>query len=178
MQLLISDANVLIDLEDGRVLETCFSLPFQFQVPDVLYVEELCDWHSHLLQLGLSVGELSAESVVYAVGIRSHAPRLSQNDCFALALACQEQCPLLTGDAALRKVAEEQLVEVRGTIWLVEQMVGHALCTTEQARDAYHRMKECGSRLPWGEAFRRLKLMDSVGGTRPRDSIEPNSSAT
>lgn len=36
MKVQVSDTSVLIDLERGTLLETCFRLPFQFAVPDLL----------------------------------------------------------------------------------------------------------------------------------------------
>ena len=101
MYLLISDANILIDLEEGQLLEVFFNLPYQFKVPDVLFHEELSDQHGYLLGLGLLLGELSAESMMYSFELRQKYAGPSMNDCFALALAKQEQCPLLTGDMAL-----------------------------------------------------------------------------
>ncbi|MFV3328184.1 hypothetical protein ACNFG0_17185 [Pseudomonas sp. NY15372] len=59
MQLLISDANILIDLEEGELLDELFRLPYQFTVPDILFFEELEAQHGHLLRRGLSLGELS-----------------------------------------------------------------------------------------------------------------------
>jgi hypothetical protein len=41
MRLLISDANLLIDLEAGALMETLFQLPMQFGIPDLLYYEEI-----------------------------------------------------------------------------------------------------------------------------------------
>ena len=52
MLLLISDANVLIDIEDGGLTGAMFSLPYQFAVPDILFYEELQKHHNHLLQCG------------------------------------------------------------------------------------------------------------------------------
>lgn len=63
MYLLISDANILIDLEEGQLLGVFFNLPYQFKVPDVLFHEELSDQHGYLLELGLLLGELSPESM-------------------------------------------------------------------------------------------------------------------
>ena len=34
MRLLISDANILIDMEAGALMETLFRLPMQFGIPD------------------------------------------------------------------------------------------------------------------------------------------------
>lgn len=63
MQLLISDTNILIDMEEGELLTLFFDLPYKFCVPDVLYYEELEHQHSHLRDLGLGLKELSAESL-------------------------------------------------------------------------------------------------------------------
>lgn len=53
MLLLVSDACILIDIEQGKLTDAMFSLPYQFAVPDILYAEELAERHQHLLQLGL-----------------------------------------------------------------------------------------------------------------------------
>ena len=41
MLLLISDANILIDMEAGELTNTFFQLPMQFAIPDILYWEEI-----------------------------------------------------------------------------------------------------------------------------------------
>ncbi|GHC37675.1 PIN domain-containing protein [Aidingimonas halophila] len=156
MQLLISDANILIDLEEGRVLERLFQLPYHFSVPDVLFAEELENQHGYLLEMGLSQRELSPQSLQYAAGLIAHATGVSSNDCFALALAKQEQCPLLTGDQRLRGVAEQEGVVVMGTIWVINQLVQHQYLSIRDAKDAYERMRTNGRRLPWELAFRSL----------------------
>ena len=66
-QLLISDANILIDMEEGGLLEVMFQLPYDFATPDILFVEELEEDHPHLLDLGLALKEVSAESMMYAI---------------------------------------------------------------------------------------------------------------
>jgi predicted nucleic acid-binding protein len=152
VQLLISDANILIDLEEGQLIELTFQLPYQFTIPDILFVEELEAEHQYLLGKGLSLSELSGETMSYAMELIPRYTKASRNDCFALALAAQEQCTLLTGDRALRNAAETESVMVRGTLWLVELMVRQRLITIEQAREAYQRMQEAGRRLPWGIA--------------------------
>ncbi|MFT5708399.1 MAG: hypothetical protein ACI9ES_002701, partial [Oceanospirillaceae bacterium] len=48
-QLLISDANILIDMEEGGLLEVMFQLPYDFATPDILFFEELEEEHTHLL---------------------------------------------------------------------------------------------------------------------------------
>lgn len=157
MQLLISDANILIDLEEGEILDIFFQLPYQFSVPDILFFEELEDQHAHLLEMGLTLCELSAQTLIYAHElIQRVGGGPSRNDCFALALAKQENCPLLSGDEALRRTARREDVEVNGSIWVVERLIQQQLITAEDARGAYTKMRAQGRRLPWELAFQRL----------------------
>lgn len=48
MLLLISDANILIDMEDGNLIPVIFQLPYEIAVPDILFELELRERHSHL----------------------------------------------------------------------------------------------------------------------------------
>ena len=156
MRLLVSDANIFIDLEEGGLIEPLFALPWRCRVPDLLFFDELEERHGHLVDFGLELGELSPatmDEVERLTGIYGHPSRY---DCFALALAKQERSPLLTGDAALRAAAIRESVVVAGTIWLVEAMVVHQLISLEKAQVAYQRMREGGSRLPWDDAHSRL----------------------
>ena len=162
-QLLISDANILIDMEEGGLLEAMFQLPFDFATPDILFFEELEEEHAHLPDLGLALKEVSSESMIYAMQLTGIYTQASRNDCFALALAKQEQCPLLTGDLALRKAAEKEAAIVKGTIWLVTQLVVHQKITTDQAQEAYNQMKANGRRLPWAIAEQELEKQKDNG---------------
>jgi rRNA-processing protein FCF1 len=157
MIILISDANIIIDMEEGSLLEQLFQLPYQFVVPDLLYFDELEIHHADLLDKGLVLRELTSTSMVYAMNLIERVRGPSRNDCFALALAKQERCPLLTGDRALSKVARTEDVEVRGTLWAVEEMIMQQIITVEIARSAYLLMQENGRRLPWDIALAQLE---------------------
>lgn len=152
MQLLISDANILIDIEEGELIEQMFRLPYQFAIPDILYYEELEGQHNYLLAKGLQLADLNENTMRYAEEIIQRYPKPSRNDCFALALAQNIKCPLLTGDKDLKKAAEKEAVIVMGTLWVVERIVRMQLITVDQARGAYRKMKEASRRLPWDMA--------------------------
>lgn len=156
MLLIISDASVVIDIECGELTSTMFSLPWQFAVPDTLFVEELTERHGHLSQLGLISKTMSGDLVAEAYALHRKYIKPSVNDMLALTLAKHEGCQLLTGDKALREAAKESSVEVHGTIWLVEQMLQGEKITFDVARIAFQRMKDAGSRLPWGEVEKIL----------------------
>lgn len=61
MQLLVSDANIPIDIEHGNLTSSMFSMKIVFAVPDVLFEKELKARHSHLLDFGLKIKSLSDE---------------------------------------------------------------------------------------------------------------------
>ena len=161
MLLLISDANILMDIEVGDLVAPMFSLDYQFCVPDILYYEELEEQHAHLLDMGLQIRPLSAKSVERVQKLSQIYAKTGRNDLFALALAEVEQCPLLTGDAALRQAAETEQVEVKGTVWLISEMVREKRITLMVARAALQKMRTNGRRLPWEVAEQVLIALEA-----------------
>lgn len=162
MLLLISDANILIDLECADLSKTVFALGYRFGVPDVLFAEELEEQHAHLLALGLETLGLSPEVIANVERLADKYRKPSRNDLFALALALAEQCPLLTGDAALRSAAKKEGADTKGTLWLIEEMIKRDLMSVAEGRAAYELMKSQGRRLPWDEAHARLDRLSEL----------------
>lgn len=158
--ILISDANILIDMEEGGILADMFRLPYEFATPDILYEEELSEEHAHLIDLGLVLKEVNSNSMAYVIQLTETYTRTSRYDCFALALAKQENCPLLTGDMALRQAAEQEQAQVYGTIWVIEQLITENVISVERATSAYALMKSSGRRLPWDIVQRSLDRFD------------------
>ena len=157
MLLLISDANILIDLEAGELLDLLFQLPMMFAMPDVLYWEEIEPGTPGLVERGLRIMELTGEYVQFAAGLPAkHGNVPSRNDYLALALAKQEACPLLTGDRALQIAARAEEVQVMGNVWLLRCLIENCLVSVDEALGALGRMRERGRRLPWMEAERIL----------------------
>ncbi|ACU90929.1 DUF3368 domain-containing protein [Desulfomicrobium baculatum] len=159
MLLLVSDANILIDMDEGGLLASMFSLDCQFIVPDILFTEELEELHAHVLDLGLEQKSLSSESMIATVRMAQIYKRTSRNDLFALSLAKQEHCPLLTDDKHLKEAAEKEDIIVHGTIWLVEELVRTGKISAHIAKSAYEKMEQSGRRLPWKTAIDRLKRL-------------------
>jgi len=160
--LLISDANILMDIDVGDLVAPMFSLGYQFVVPDVLYYEELVEQHAHLLDMGLQIRTLSPKSVERVQTLSQTYVKPGRNDLFALALAEVEECPLLTGDAALRQAAETEQVEVKGTVWLISEMVREQRITIPVARAALQKMRINGRRLPWDAAEQMLGAIEAA----------------
>lgn len=161
--LLISDSNILIDIEEGGLTASMFSLEYDFAVPDVLYVEELHDQHPHLIEMGLQSRALDGNVIARVVELVEKYRKPSRNDLLALALAEHENCPLLTGDKFLREASNAEGVDVKGTIWLVEQMVIQGKITVGVAEKAYEQMRKANSRLPWDLVEQSLDNLRNIG---------------
>lgn len=155
MQLLISDANILIDMEAGELLKHLFLLPIQFAIPDILYYEEIEPETPGLEALGLKILEVTDTYVKYAASLPAkYGANPSSNDYIALALAKQEGCPLLTGDQALKQAAQAEDVTVMGSVWLIRSMIDNQILNVDEALGALVLMRNRKRRLPWEEAAR------------------------
>lgn len=76
--------------------------------------------------------------------------------CPAVSSAKQKGLPLLTGDGQLRKQAAKDGIEVRGALWLLDQLVEHQIIATAHAAAALQAMLDAGARLPPAECEQRM----------------------
>jgi hypothetical protein len=158
MKVLVSDTSVLIDLERGNLLDCCFTLPFEFAVPDLLYRQEL-DGHggAELVAKGLRVEELTGEELIVAQTTRGARPRLSLPDAFAYSLASKRGWTLLTGDGELRFLAQAQGLPFFGVLWVCDQIFDGQVIETALLADGLEAIgahPRC--RLPKSEVTIRL----------------------
>lgn len=156
-QMLISDANIFIDLECCHLIKLMFELPFRFCTPDILFDKELKNQHSYLIKLGLNTLSLNSDSMLYVFNLQNIYKKVSIHDLMALSLAKQECCPLLTGDRALREASQKEAIVIYGTIWVLEQLIIHQKITLSTAFTALDIMKDNGRRLPFDDAKKYLE---------------------
>ena len=62
-------------------------------------------------------------------------------------------------DVQLRRVAVAEGVELRGTIWIVEQMIIEGFLSCDEAQEAFDIMKSKERRLPWDKAAKMIAKM-------------------
>ncbi|MFK5949139.1 MAG: PIN domain-containing protein [Methylococcales bacterium] len=156
MKLLVSDANIFIDMDVAGIIRLMFQLQDEIAVPDILYEEELREHHPDLPGYGLRILPIKEKYMQEAYRLGDEYRATSHNDLLALSLAKQEACPLLSGDAALRKAANSENVEVKGSLWLMGKLLDEGLITVEKAEKAYAVMKKEGRRLPWVEVKKQI----------------------
>jgi predicted nucleic acid-binding protein len=153
----VTDTNLWIDLDTADLLGPIFRLPFEWQAPDVIVAELERPEAADLIRRGLRVRELGGRQVAEVVRLAAAYPRPSRADLFALVLARLQGVLLLTGDRHLRQAAEQEGVQVHGTLWLLDEMVERSVVTPREAAEALIRLKEGRRRLPADEVDRRLR---------------------
>lgn len=167
MAVLVSDTSVVVDLERGGLLEQVFGLPHDFVVPDRLFERELAgNLGDRLLGLGLRVEELAGDEVAVAAQLLRAERALSVPDAFAFAIAKARAWTLLTGDGALRRVAEGAGLEIHGVLWVMDELeekraLAHDVLHSALSAIAGH--PRC--RLPRAEVGRRLTRYRSDSGS-------------
>lgn len=91
MRVIISDTNALIVLGKAALLEALLQLPYEVQVPDLLYEDELLSIPERekrsLRRQGLRVVSLAGEQVEHALRLERAHPALRLYDCATVALA-------------------------------------------------------------------------------------------
>lgn len=140
MRIVVSDSSCLIDLRKASLLDAFLKLPYELLIPNTLFEDELLKFTAAqkraLVRGGLTVVDLPGESVLRAQAVTRQLPRLSIHDGFAFALAERhEGCILLSGDGTLRTFATTQAIEVRGVLWIIDELHKHRIASVQDLHD-------------------------------------------
>lgn len=154
----ISDTNIWIDFRNAGLLDEIFRLPLTLCCTDFV-LAELADFdHEALVLRGLLVETLGPGPTSKLVGLMAAHNNSSLADVSCYLLARETSRPLLTGDRRLRKQAQQDGIDVRGALWLLDQLVSHRVIRAIRAAAALEAMLSMGARLPRGECQARLGL--------------------
>lgn len=155
-KILVSDTNIWIDLHHSGLLETVFALPHQFVTTDFVWRELKKPPGQELTGLGLVVEAFNGEEVATLFMLRQTLGNSSLADVSCYFLAKERGWTLLTNDGALRKSGQKSQLEVRGVLWILDELEAHALIAPGQLADALETMLEAGAWLPEDECHQRL----------------------
>ncbi len=161
MIFLVNDANILIDLLKIDLLDTFFQMEFDFQVTDLVFAEiqeeNIAELESFIERQLLTKQKFSFEDLLQIQLMEVQNPVLSIADCSCLYLAERLTGTLLTGDGALRRIAEQQNIPVHGILWVLDEIVACGLISKTAAHDKLLELKELNPRLPGYECQKRIK---------------------
>ena len=145
---LVTDTNIWMDLQVGEVLTRAFTLNARWLVTDLLFAELEDPAGSTLRAWGMEVHALDGEQLEDIVRLAGRYPRPSRTDLSGLVLARAVQGTVVTGDRALRHAAEQEQIEVHGTLWLMRRFTEEDVVTPEEAARALDLMLHGDRRLP------------------------------
>jgi hypothetical protein len=168
MKVVINDANILIDLVKLRLLKDFSKLPFELYTTDVVYEEIVSSQKKSITLLNqqgliniIEIGESSKDYAgIYNLLVKSNG--LSFEDCSVWFYSKQMQGTLLTGDGLLRKCASKDDVEVRGIIYVFDELVKFSIIDYETAIKKIKELYSFNTRLPKKEIDYRLKLWSKL----------------
>ena len=157
--ILLSDTCVLLDFCEIGELSTLLHFRDRIVIAEDLLIAELPTWEAEIRQLGFRLDSLSSVEMqrdFLPMMARYQSSGLSCFDISVLTLAKLRKAALVTGERRLRLAAIEQKIPLKGTIFLLTEMVAQKVLSKEQACDFLVRMRQVGSRLPWDEARKQI----------------------
>ena len=166
MDFISSDTNVWIDFNTINKLDLPFRLSYTYIMhhdaanDELINPPNLCD---DLIRLGLRSVDITIEELYLAQEYRNRHIHLSKYDCIALAIAKERDIPLMTGDALLRKVAEQCGVHVVGTIGILDKLYELKLIDSDEYLECLKSLElfnHSTIRLPDVELRKRIEMLE------------------
>lgn len=162
MQYISSDTNVWIDFALIHRLDLPFRLGFTYCMSSDTVEAELLEppgIREQLLSLGLLPLEIDETEFEMAIQLGASYKKLSFYDLLALAITKNRGFILLSGDGALRRAARKENIEVRGTLWILDQLLETGKIGIDEYRAALtdiHNETSGRIRLPREEILKRI----------------------
>jgi len=166
MQILLHDANIIIDLLSIDLLDILFKLPYQICTTDFVMREVYKgNEKKHLAAYGKALNILTSTPLqVQNISIlQNNHLSLSFADCSVLYHAQQKKATIVSGDKALRKTAEQYKVPVRGILWILDELLKQKLINRETAITKLRLLCKINSRLPRSEIETLIKKWGKEG---------------
>lgn len=152
----VSDTNIWIDFRHAGLLDHLFQLPLTLCSTDFVLAELHGVQHDTLIAHGLLVEQLDGGAMGRLFNLMAAHNNSSLADVSCYLLAQDTGRPLLTGDGRLRKQALRDGLEVFGALWLLDQLVAHAVVSPSEASRGLQAMLAHGARLPNTECQARM----------------------
>ena len=167
MNIVVNDANVLIDLVKLRLLPHFFGLQLVFYTTDLilheLHAEQVEELQPFIDAGTLHVIQLTDEELLETTRIRTEKRQLSEQDCSAIVCARKVDGKLLTSDNTLRKFASRKLLTVYGHLWVFDRMVEENTISPAEAISKLTELRESFNprlSLPKAECDSRIAIWE------------------
>jgi len=155
-KILVSDTNIWIDLHHSNLLEKVFQLPHQFVTTDFVWRELRKPPGAQLQDMGLVIEAISGDETLELFGLKQTLNNSSLADVSCYFMARERGWTLLTNDGALRKSGRRASLDVRGVLWILDELEHHRVLSPTDLFTALTAMLNAGARLPEDECDKRL----------------------
>lgn len=162
MRLLVTDANIFIDLVHLGVIEAFFRLPFEIHTSDIVW-DEISAHHPAFEGMSVHVHSVEPDEMKTFLRLNEHYPGLGMADCSVIYFSELLQGICLTGDGTLRKIVQTRGQEVHGILFVVKQFAECRIYTFTECGDILQQLKRINPRLPKTEIDKLLASLEAGG---------------
>lgn len=155
-RILVSDTNLWIDLHRAGLTQLVFGLPFEFIATEFVLRELDTPNGSELQALGLQTVLLEGSELLTLYDLKQSLNNSSLADVSSYYVAKREGWTLVTGDGAVRKAAQENDVDVRGVLWVLDELYDSEIASGAILACALETMLQAKARLPKVECRKRI----------------------
>ena len=162
MKLIITDTNIFFDIISIGALPEFFSLEYEicttiFVIEEIIRSDQREEIEVFIRAKEINVIDFTAEEIGEIYAFRTERNFKGITDKSVLWKSLQLGCPLLTGDRKLKVEAENQGVEVHGSIWVIRYLVENGLIDKTKGIRLLKLLKEVNSSLPFDEIDKLIR---------------------
>lgn len=166
MKLLISDTNIFIDLINIDLLDEFLKLEYEFHTTDFV-INEINDEQNEIIADRIKENKIilntaDVDDLNKIIGLQSTRKSLSIIDFSVYYFAKKQNAMILTGDKSFRNYAIEQKLEVKGILWVLDEILDKKFLKESIMIDKLKLLMITNKRLPQNECENRLKLWGKV----------------
>lgn len=158
MKLHINDANILIDIVQLDLVGPFLALEFEMYTTDFVF-EELESFQKEvLISEKLIILKTNENELLHILELTTQHNGLSFEDCSVWYYAQKMEGVLITGDGRLRTKAKAAGIEVKGIIYIIEEIMRQNILEKLICVEKLEALKILNNRLPIAEIDRRIEL--------------------
>lgn len=158
MKLHINDANILIDIVQLDLVTPFLALEFEMYTTDFVF-EELESFQKEvLISEKLIILKTNENELLPILELTTQHNGLSFEDCSVWFYAKKMDGVLITGDGRLRTKATASGIEVKGIIYIIEEIKNQNILEKFICVEKLEALKILNNRLPLAEIDKRIEL--------------------
>ncbi|MBS1588353.1 MAG: PIN domain-containing protein [Bacteroidetes bacterium] len=161
-KLIITDTNVFFDIMSIEILPDFFGLDFEicttdFVINEIIRIDQAEQVQTFIRSKKLTVYKFTPEEVDEVISLKTKRNLRRITDKSVMWKALQLKCRLLTGDKNLKNEAEEQGLQVNGSLWVIKMLVENRIITSVNAAELLEKLKTVNEGLPKDEIEKLIK---------------------